>query len=697
MFLAPRVFNRRGSLTMLGGWREATQVGFYGFGTETTSKANRANYAFKQPFGSAALDFWPTRQLLLLSRRPGSVAVEPGSGTRRGAVGGRGLHAGDAPGTWQPSGLPALAREESASTGARRPVTPAPAAPTAITFHDYRDQGGAFGFRRTDYEAFQHIPVLRDAWVLSLHGRLELANAADQRRFPSSCCRRSAAVRRCAASRAGASAISTACCCRPSGACWSTASSTWRRSTTPGASRRAAATGSRALKSDYGLGFRFHGPLATPLRIELAKSNEGLRLGLLVEGRVLRGPCPTRAPDSGVRARRVAAGVRCCALVATPPAPRFYPDDPLAREPESRRMPPPRSRPDVGLFYDLSYNLFVDAAARAVEHPRQKRQHDRRGARFELVHQSHRRRAASSTTRSSRGPRTGPPPDPERWVIMREKSAGDASRLHRQGRQRRDLVRLVRPAGESRGRHRRGRRREQVVLGARLQPGRDLHHDGRSQHGRRSIRRPRCAAPTASGRRSPATTSTRSSSAPRANPTAPIAWPPAACCPARSSGRSATRARAPTTRTTSSPHEHRRELRALRVFGAWTNLTDLKAGNTLDTLVTENGRAVVQALPAGRRLDVRHRRQRSARLGHGLGILLRGRRRRDGGCCRSASRSARGRRCRYVEYPSIGRFEGDAFDPTTWKPQTPTTAYMEMRRRRCVLGGAPRGGVHRRR
>ncbi len=24
------------------------------------------------------------------------------------------------------------------------------------------------------------------------------------------------------------------------------------------------------------------------------------------------------------------------------------------------------------------------------------------------------------------------------------------------------------------------------------------------------------------------------------------------------------------------PHEHRRELRALRVFGAWTNLTDLE-------------------------------------------------------------------------------------------------------------------------
>ena len=42
------------------------------------------------------------------------------------------------------------------------------------------------------------------------------------------------------------------------------------------------------------------------------------------------------------------------------------------------------------------------------------------------------------------------------------------------------------------------------------------------------------------------------------------------------------------------PHEHRRELRALKVFGAWTNLVDMKAGNTLDAVVVENGRSVVR-------------------------------------------------------------------------------------------------------
>ena len=32
------------------------------------------------------------------------------------------------------------------------------------------------------------------------------------------------------------------------------------------------------LKHDYGVGFRFHGPLATPLRIDFAKGSEGFRI-----------------------------------------------------------------------------------------------------------------------------------------------------------------------------------------------------------------------------------------------------------------------------------------------------------------------------------------------------------------------------------------------------------------------------------
>ncbi len=32
------------------------------------------------------------------------------------------------------------------------------------------------------------------------------------------------------------------------------------------------------MQSDVGIGFRFHSPVATPLRIEFAKGSEGLQL-----------------------------------------------------------------------------------------------------------------------------------------------------------------------------------------------------------------------------------------------------------------------------------------------------------------------------------------------------------------------------------------------------------------------------------
>jgi hypothetical protein len=125
------------------------------------------------------------------------------------------------------------------------------------------------------------------------------------------------------------------------------------------------------------------------------------------------------------------------------------------------------------------------------------------------------------------------------------------------------------------------------------------------------------------------------------------------------------------------PHEHRRELRALRVFGAWTNLTDLKASNTLDALVTENGRTVVRHYlqDVGSTfgmcndlyewdLSYEHFYQgdTTRRRLFSFGFAL-----------------SPWQTVNYVEYPSVGKFEGDVFDPRAWRPQTPTTAYLEMR------------------
>jgi hypothetical protein len=127
------------------------------------------------------------------------------------------------------------------------------------------------------------------------------------------------------------------------------------------------------------------------------------------------------------------------------------------------------------------------------------------------------------------------------------------------------------------------------------------------------------------------------------------------------------------------PHEHRRELRALRVFGAWTNLTDLKAANTLDTVLpADGGRMLVKHFlqDVGSTfgmcnelyewdLSYEHFYQNDTTvkrlLSFGFGL-------------------SPWQTIPYDEYyPSIGKFEGDRFDPRAWRPQTPTTAYAEAR------------------
>jgi outer membrane protein assembly factor BamA len=149
----------------------------------------------------------------------------------------------------------------------------------ALTFHDFRDSDSTWGFRRTDYEAIQHIPIFRDAWVLSLHGRLELANAAQDQVIPFFML----------PALGGGSSLRgfTSWRFRDMNALLLQAE--WRvianRFLDMGlfydAGRVAAHRSdlwAEPMKNDYGVGFRLHSGVATPLRIEFAKSNEGLAL-----------------------------------------------------------------------------------------------------------------------------------------------------------------------------------------------------------------------------------------------------------------------------------------------------------------------------------------------------------------------------------------------------------------------------------
>ena len=114
------------------------------------------------------------------------------------------------------------------------------------------------------------------------------------------------------------------------------------------------------------------------------------------------------------------------------------------------------------------------------------------------------------------------------------------------------------------------------------------------------------------------------------------------------------------------------------MFGAWANLVDMKAGNTLDTVITENGRGVV-----------RHYLQDVGST-FGTGALFP----RDGdegyeylyegdtlvkrlltfGFYLSPWQTVD-----YDEHPEMGRFEGDEFEPEDWKPRVPVAALRHVR------------------
>jgi hypothetical protein len=165
-FVSPRLFDRRGELSLLGGWRDATQVAFYGFGMNT-STGNRANFGFEQPYGSALLTMRPTRRLLLVRGGFELSRWDLKSGT------------GASPSVedvYTPEALPGLGATTTYlhtqatvgfdwRTGYRRR-----GGFYGATGHDYYDRDDALGFRQVDYEVIQHVPILRETWVLSLHG-----------------------------------------------------------------------------------------------------------------------------------------------------------------------------------------------------------------------------------------------------------------------------------------------------------------------------------------------------------------------------------------------------------------------------------------------------------------------------------------------------------------------------------------------
>ena len=128
------------------------------------------------------------------------------------------------------------------------------------------------------------------------------------------------------------------------------------------------------------------------------------------------------------------------------------------------------------------------------------------------------------------------------------------------------------------------------------------------------------------------------------------------------------------------PHEDRRELRGLRVFSAWLNHDDSRSVNTLDMYVPPGyvkHHLIDFSSTLGSGSDAtREIGPQNPRAGNEYVIDW-------GPIARSAFTfgiaDRAWRRVPYRDFPEVGNFESDFFDPDRWKPEYPNPAFERMR------------------
>lgn len=122
------------------------------------------------------------------------------------------------------------------------------------------------------------------------------------------------------------------------------------------------------------------------------------------------------------------------------------------------------------------------------------------------------------------------------------------------------------------------------------------------------------------------------------------------------------------------PHEHRRDLRGLFVFCAWLGHNDIKSLNNLDTLVEEDGVRYIKhhLIDFGAALGSDSFTAKSPRAGNQYLFEFR----------RSIIQILtlglyvpRWAKARYPHLPAVGRFESEVFEPERWKPNYPNPAF----------------------
>lgn len=124
------------------------------------------------------------------------------------------------------------------------------------------------------------------------------------------------------------------------------------------------------------------------------------------------------------------------------------------------------------------------------------------------------------------------------------------------------------------------------------------------------------------------------------------------------------------------PHEHRREVRGLRVFSAWLNHADIKQDNTFDTYVDDNGKHYLKhyLIDFGEALAGQAAEAHKPETGYENWIDYKY------NTLAALSFGIWARPWEHLEqtrWPSIGIFSAEQFDPETWRPMSPYWAFDE--------------------
>ena len=256
------------------GYLDAPQVAYYGVGMATDT---RTSFYLKYPYAAARL------------------AVRPSSWTRlHGEVGyddydtesGKGRHPSieteftpaDTPGLFTRISYGRVEGQAAIDTRTS-PGYSRKGSFLGGTLVSYSDVDGTYSFQRGDVEAIQHIPLLRENWVISLRGRVQtvlddtdtvpffllpsLGSGRTLRAYPTFRFHDRHSILTSAEFRWIPNRLAM-----DMALFYDAGKVTNRREDLD----------FENLKSDWGLGVRFHSPAATVLRIEGAKGSDGWRL-----------------------------------------------------------------------------------------------------------------------------------------------------------------------------------------------------------------------------------------------------------------------------------------------------------------------------------------------------------------------------------------------------------------------------------